>query len=656
MSTISSRNSLAASFIRNNFSVFGFGSPDQALLQSVKELVDNALDACRQAGPFQSSNGARHEIQITLKSSNNSDNSSPIVLEVTDTGCGIRNPSSFLEYFNTDKLHPDASEKLQQAAETEAEVEAEVEATTTALSGRFGVGLSVCLLYSVLSTEHRHALRLVSRTRVVERAAHGIQDDNSGGGDCYLVATFSVDRKTGRPCMLKQVQLSPDSPSATTLPANGTSVEIYIRRPSPETLPLVLQAVDNWLARLRIISASADVRVKYSSNLSLCSRPPSSASTTNIASSSASTATNTTIEESRGTSEAVFMLQQAPYPLDAISYATAVAQAHAQEHQPTVNVYAASCFETKKSLTVRVTAVLKCDTLIPIHMQTTTTPVPAAPEKTVGTTSHLLVPLSLNVWRYVNCTPLLDRSLSLLPNTAGTHGAEHGGGCALVAGVDAIRWSLFGLTTQRMAEQILLVPPSNRCAPVSIPQAPSPLCPQPSSLLLMIDFHSEADSVQWTGLDKRCVAEPPHTDTDGRATPSLAKLVAYACEKAIQTLHIQLQSSPHPLLRQLLQGRQERSQELIRARNVPALAEALCRLVTRLPLDQRERSMRELGIEDVAEMEGGREEGSEERREGGYIPKTNLLTGELEAAGAEVSSELVEARMRLLLLRGIGES
>ena len=95
----------------------------------------------------------------------------------------------------------------------------------------------------------------------------------------------------------------------------------------------------------------------------------------------------------------------------------------------------------------------------------------------------------------------------------------------------------------------------------------------------------------------------------------------------------------------------------MRSRNVPALGEALSRLLARLPPDHRQRIVRQLGLEGEGregaenEEEDDGVEGEGEEATGGLV--TNAL-GELEG-GEEVSSRRVETRLQQLLLLGLDQ-
>ena len=116
--------------IANNFGLYGFSSQETAVLQSAKELIENSIDACRQVTDCAS------YMQLNIVVS--SDNHQHVLLEMVDNGCGIRNPLVLLQCFTTSKVSitPQVGKK-----------------TVHYTSGKFGVGLSVCALYSLTNTQ-----------------------------------------------------------------------------------------------------------------------------------------------------------------------------------------------------------------------------------------------------------------------------------------------------------------------------------------------------------------------------------------------------------------------------------------------------------------------------------------------------------------------
>ncbi|KAJ1419576.1 hypothetical protein B484DRAFT_135726 [Ochromonadaceae sp. CCMP2298] len=123
-------NNPAVRHVANNLTIFGFGSQEGALVQCIKELVENSIDACKRSNA--TFNDRQMEIKISISNSENGADSL-VAVEVQDEGCGMTDVQNLLKPFNTSK-------------DT---------ATTQGLghtTGRFGVGLSTCMIYSLLNT------------------------------------------------------------------------------------------------------------------------------------------------------------------------------------------------------------------------------------------------------------------------------------------------------------------------------------------------------------------------------------------------------------------------------------------------------------------------------------------------------------------------
>jgi DNA topoisomerase VI subunit B len=131
--------------IINNLSIFGFGTSESALLQCVKELVENSIDSIKATLPENNSRIATERfIAITINHVDG--NPTLCLLQVSDNGSGMARPSKLLQAYYSTKSSSDQSEKL--------------------TSGRFGVGLSVCMAYSLFKT--RNCLRVVTKQKESE--------------------------------------------------------------------------------------------------------------------------------------------------------------------------------------------------------------------------------------------------------------------------------------------------------------------------------------------------------------------------------------------------------------------------------------------------------------------------------------------------------
>lgn len=120
--------------IANNFNLFGFGSPSSALVQCVKELVENSIDACREVVEDVSP-------VISVLMANLAGKSDVVMIHVTDEGVGMKDTKRLLQCFETTKVDQDNG------------------ANST---GRFGVGLSTCLIYSLINCDY--PVRIITKT------------------------------------------------------------------------------------------------------------------------------------------------------------------------------------------------------------------------------------------------------------------------------------------------------------------------------------------------------------------------------------------------------------------------------------------------------------------------------------------------------------
>ena len=103
-----------------------------ALCQIVKELVDNAVDACRTAQKDSSIDNVVYRVKVEILPYRNHENGPPTLqVTVSDNGCGMKDIQACVNAFQSSK---DGSSNT---------------------AGRYGIGLTLCLL---------HAQRLVVGT------------------------------------------------------------------------------------------------------------------------------------------------------------------------------------------------------------------------------------------------------------------------------------------------------------------------------------------------------------------------------------------------------------------------------------------------------------------------------------------------------------
>jgi DNA topoisomerase-6 subunit B len=162
-----------AEFFERNKHILGFGNPTRALVTSVKEGVDNALDACEESGILP---------DILVEIENHDDGECRLVIE--DNGPGIvkkQIPHVFGRLLYGSRFHAIRQSRGQQ-----------------------GIGISAVLLYGQLTTG-KHA-RIVSK----------IQE-----GKPAVVAELAIDTNKNRAELISQSVMHWDKPS-------GTRVEVSI--------------------------------------------------------------------------------------------------------------------------------------------------------------------------------------------------------------------------------------------------------------------------------------------------------------------------------------------------------------------------------------------------------------------------------------------
>ena len=124
-----------AEFLIQNLHLFGFSSPAKSIFQTVKELVENSVDALK----HRNDHLFRRQIRIVLALCG----PHTISIDVTDNGCGIMHPALFIELFKSTKRMHSAIEIGQLGHETCAK---------PTYNGRYGVGLSCALIYSAIKS------------------------------------------------------------------------------------------------------------------------------------------------------------------------------------------------------------------------------------------------------------------------------------------------------------------------------------------------------------------------------------------------------------------------------------------------------------------------------------------------------------------------
>ena len=141
-----------AEFFERNRQILGFDSPTKALLTSVKEAVDNALDACEEAGVLP-------DIRVEI---HNGEHEGEYKLVVEDNGPGIKQsnmPKVFGQLLYGSRFHAIRQSRGQQ-----------------------GIGISAVVMYSQLTTGHRALVR-----------------SKTGKGRPCVQMEVAIDTKANRP-------------------------------------------------------------------------------------------------------------------------------------------------------------------------------------------------------------------------------------------------------------------------------------------------------------------------------------------------------------------------------------------------------------------------------------------------------------------------
>ena len=191
---------MALRAFRSNPGLGGFGGESSsvaideqdcdAFAQIVKELVDNAVDACSASSSRSSSTEAKR-VRVTIERVNEdktSDDDDSYLLEVTvtDNGSGMLSIQDCVEAFRTSKAQGKDEEKT---------------------AGRYGIGLTLCLL---------HAQRLVPNHYATITSATAKQRH-------FVKASYVVDTEGDKVQCVKREKLPKNASKES-----GTAVKLLI--------------------------------------------------------------------------------------------------------------------------------------------------------------------------------------------------------------------------------------------------------------------------------------------------------------------------------------------------------------------------------------------------------------------------------------------
>eukprot|EP00977_Amphora_coffeiformis_P001973 scaffold374_cov160-Amphora_coffeaeformis.AAC.10 len=254
---------MALRTFRHNPSLGGFGGESglssgattdtvgaDAFCQIIKELVDNAVDACRvsvnnkattkstaaaaannkkkkaatggiNAATDTSRAAIVHRVRINLDPSTEEDGTEVLRVTVTDTGCGMKDIQTCVDAFQTSKVH--------NAENNTNKNDKEGNRQDKNTSGRYGIGLTLCLL---------HAQRLVPNTRASIKSATAEQDR-------WTVMSCVVDTEAD------SVRCFPDASLAKAVKGeSGTSICLLV--PGGTTAVLAWPRLAEYFARFQL--------------------------------------------------------------------------------------------------------------------------------------------------------------------------------------------------------------------------------------------------------------------------------------------------------------------------------------------------------------------------------------------------------------------
>ena len=194
----------SVNFLRNNFQLFGFGGSKQALFQTIKELIDNSIDAIRKC--VSSPGNIRIEIEKDF-------------VRVTDNGIGFTDPQMLLSVFRSTAID-----------------------SGVLTAGRYGIGLSALFLYSY--SVCNKPIRIITKTN---------EDET-----CYI-GDYVVDAESGNPFIVQSIAtnapLTLTSGSSITIPINWNAQD----GPLVEELLLINMLLTVYITRLQLLPQSVSL-------------------------------------------------------------------------------------------------------------------------------------------------------------------------------------------------------------------------------------------------------------------------------------------------------------------------------------------------------------------------------------------------------------
>lgn len=201
-----------AEFFEKNRQILGFDSAPRSLITTIKEAVDNSLDACEESGILP-------DVMLQIKRSGKSG----VVVIIEDNGPGIvkdQIPRVFAKLLYGSRFHA-----LKQSR------------------GQQGIGISAAVLYSQLTAGH--ATRIISKIGPQSPAHY------------YEVM---INTRTNDPEILKDEIIEWDRPHGTRVEMEMEATYVKGRRQSVEEY-LKATAIVNPHARIKLIDPDGDERI-----------------------------------------------------------------------------------------------------------------------------------------------------------------------------------------------------------------------------------------------------------------------------------------------------------------------------------------------------------------------------------------------------------
>ena len=172
--------------VRQNFELYGFISEKSAIWQTMRELVENGKDAIEKRISSESTSNCIPSTNPTIRIVMKNDLESPneIKIEILDDGFGMDDPLTCMRCFYGSRAFDEAHVRVE---------DMDIESQHAQLIGKYGIGLSACVLYSQLTAVNGDGTtRIITKTSAQEEA---------------FVADFKFNTETGEPIIVRSVRV-----------------------------------------------------------------------------------------------------------------------------------------------------------------------------------------------------------------------------------------------------------------------------------------------------------------------------------------------------------------------------------------------------------------------------------------------------------------